>query len=187
MLDFLRPPDDWLGAVLPVDLTVGADTNAVVAITHLTVYPVGFSFHLTALTREDPGVICEQALSRSRLEGKDREEIYLHLGVEFSDGRRASDPTTWISTHGGLTGHMTMPKQLPPDPRSEVFLSASGHEANDREFSGSAWIWPLPPAGPLAFLCGWPAAGIERASTVIDADRLLEAVDGAEPLWEPSR
>jgi len=182
--DFLSAPEDWLGAVVPVDLEVAASEDAVMFITHLTAYPEGFNFNLTTLTRDDPGVLCRKTLEASRARSEDREEIHLHLGVEFSDGRQASDLTTWISVHGGLMRPPPLPAQVPPDPHRDILLRAGGHETNEREFSGSSWIWPLPPAGLLTFQCGWPAAGLPVRSTAIDAGPLLAAAEKAQPLWD---
>ena len=49
------------------------------------------------------------------------------------------------------------------------------------------WLWPLPPAGPLTFVCAWPAEGIEEISAQIDAAPILEAASRAIELWPDER
>jgi len=45
------------------------------------------------------------------------------------------------------------------------------------------WLWPLPPPGPLAFVCEWPKKGIGERRVDIDASVVLDAAARAEPLW----
>ena len=40
---------------------------------------------------------------------------------------------------------------------------------------------PLPPLGPLAFICAWPGRGI--ASSRVDGAAVLRAADAAVTLW----
>jgi hypothetical protein len=42
---------------------------------------------------------------------------------------------------------------------------------------------PLPPPGPLAFICDWPARGIRSARAEVDGAEVLRAADAAVPLW----
>jgi hypothetical protein len=43
--------------------------------------------------------------------------------------------------------------------------------------------WPLPPPGPLAFVCEWPAAGIAVTRSEIDAQLVLDAADRAQLIF----
>jgi hypothetical protein len=45
------------------------------------------------------------------------------------------------------------------------------------------WAWPLPPAGPLAFVCAWAALGIPETRAVIDAQLILDATGQSTRLW----
>ena len=54
------------------------------------------------------------------------------------------------------------------------------HEPNgDVELLGA----PLPPAGKLAFVCEWPAAGIPLTRHEIDAQIILDAASHAQQLF----
>jgi hypothetical protein len=45
------------------------------------------------------------------------------------------------------------------------------------------WIYGLPPPGPLAFVCAWPARGIPESRVEIDAGLVLEAAALSAPIW----
>jgi hypothetical protein len=47
----------------------------------------------------------------------------------------------------------------------------------------SEWVWPLPPPGPLAFVCEWPAAGIPLSRSEINAQMILDAARRAEVIF----
>jgi hypothetical protein len=179
-LDVFRPPEDIVGAVVPLDLDVGTNDEVAMAITHLTVYPSGFGFDFTALTKEDPGVVCADELALAREAEEDPVGLQFHQGVEFADGRRADSLTHWISIN-----RPAMPNQmhLPSDPLTEISLRAGGAGPYSRRYSGSGWVWPLPPEGPLTFWVGWPAAGLPSRPSVIDAATVLDVVGAATVLW----
>jgi len=183
MFDWIHPPEDWVGGVVPLDLEVGVNGSVCLTITHVTAYRQGFRFCFVALTKKKPSLICEEALDIARRGAEDPDSLSLHFGVEFADGRRADDLTSWISIHGGDLGPSGFAKSLPPDPEQEIFVQAGGVAASDRRFSGGGWVWPLPPRGPLTFWIGWPAADLPVQPTRIDAAPLLAAVAAGSPLW----
>jgi hypothetical protein len=41
-------------------------------------------------------------------------------------------------------------------------------------------MWPLPPDGPLSFVCEWPVAGVELTRTEIDAALIIAAASRAQ-------
>jgi hypothetical protein len=186
MFDWMRPPQDWMGSVVPLDLEVAVNERVCITITHLTAYPVGFRFGFLALTKMRPGVICQEALDIARQGSEDPDSLPLHFGVEFSDGRRADDLTSWINIHGGVMGRSVFPESFPPDPEQDLFLRVGGVSGSDRRFSGDGWIWPHPPQGLLTFWIGWPAADLPVQATRVDATPLLDAVSMAHPLWGSS-
>lgn len=184
--EFLAPPADWLGGVLPLELDCGVGENTAMFITHLTAYPTGFAFRMVAITRQDPGDICCEALERARTTGREVEELYLRFDVEFSDGRHAAGRGAWISTQGGLDSGNALPERLPPDPDRDMVLRPLSSGAQSQEYHQDCWVWPLPPPGSLSFYCGWPAAGLSVRQIEIDAAVLHEAAERAKPIW-PAR
>ncbi len=49
------------------------------------------------------------------------------------------------------------------------------------------WLWPLPPPGPLTFVCAWPAEGVEETHAQIDGAEILAASARAVELWPDDR
>lgn len=45
------------------------------------------------------------------------------------------------------------------------------------------WVWPLPPAGPLEFICQWPVYGIGETRIGIDGQLILDAARRSVQLW----
>jgi hypothetical protein len=45
------------------------------------------------------------------------------------------------------------------------------------------WLWPLPPAGTVAFVCEWHPAGIALSRAEIDAQPLLDAAARSTALF----
>lgn len=45
--------------------------------------------------------------------------------------------------------------------------------------SWNYWLWPLPPPGPLTFVCAWPSQGLLPTKAEIDAAPLREAASRA--------
>ena len=45
------------------------------------------------------------------------------------------------------------------------------------------WAWPLPPAGPLEFVCQWSVLEIPETRASIDAQLILDAAGRSVQLW----
>jgi hypothetical protein len=45
------------------------------------------------------------------------------------------------------------------------------------------WAWPLPPSGPLEFICHWPTLGTGETRVGIDAQLILDAARRSIRLW----
>jgi hypothetical protein len=45
------------------------------------------------------------------------------------------------------------------------------------------WLWPIPPPGPVAFVCEWPALQIPLTRTTLDAEVIRDAARRAVVLW----
>ena len=66
--EWMAPPEDWLGGVLPPQLSVGRSSKAAIYLTSLVAYPAGFSLTVNAVTREP-----SPRFPRTRVRGCDRE------------------------------------------------------------------------------------------------------------------
>lgn len=68
-------------------------------------------------------------------------------------------------------------------PADRVVVQRGGH-GDERTFGTDWWIWPLPPPGPMTFVCSWPARGVHAARAVIDGDEIRARAAEAEVLWD---
>jgi hypothetical protein len=71
----------------------------------------------------------------------------------------------------------------PAGPVLYPFASGGGPHS----FSSRWWTWSLPPAGPLEFVCEWPAFGIAESRADIDAQLILDAARRSIRLWPENK
>jgi hypothetical protein len=158
------PPEAELpGAVQTSTIELGRADRAAVAVTGISAYPAGFEIFLTARFRPDRGTVPEppdpRAIRRS-----------LRFGLQLSDGRKV------IGQHGGPGPGAG---SAPDGPILRQFMGGGG----PRSFFTRWWAWPLPPAGPLEFVCEWSALEIPETLASIDAQLILDAAGRSVQLW----
>jgi len=90
--------------------------------------------------------------------------------VQFADGGKA----TVFDQH-----RVFRSRERPDGP----VLVQRGGSGSGRAWDLAFWVWPLPPLGPLAFVCEWPARGIELSRHELDASAIHSAAERAERLW----
>ena len=170
---WIGPPDNVLPGIAPVQLLVARTDETVVAVGGVQGYPAGFSFTLSLRLRNLS--VREEWRSPYPFDGVDLEgdphaDDVLRFGLQFADGRKA---TTLDRPPGDPEG------REPERPVLRPHGGGGGGAAWDMEY----WMWPLPPPGPLAFVCEWPGRGIAESRAEIDAAWILEAADRAVTLW----
>jgi hypothetical protein len=137
----------------------------------VSAYPEGFEFDLEIVAARsededeslDPMLFGHARHSARRSGGEMLDEV-LRIGVQFSDGRKA--------TNTGGFSHFPPDFETPPD---APVMHSGGGGGGDRRWHQSEWVWPLPPPGPLAFVCQWPAAGVPLTRHEINAQLILDA------------
>jgi hypothetical protein len=161
------PPEAELpGVVQTSTIQLGRADRAAVAVTGISAYPAGFEVFLTARFRpggegaeQPPGPPDPRALRRS-----------LRFGLQLSDGRKV------IGQHGGPGPDAD---SAPDGPILRQFMGGGG----PRSLFTRWWAWPLPPAGPLEFVCQWSALEIPETRASIDAQLILDAAGHSVQLW----
>lgn len=160
----VRPHRTPPGAV-GTELLLARSPAAVVHLAYLDAYPTGFQFEVRAVTatgeRESDSDVFGRHWPRA---GQRRDQLppsLLRIGVQFADQRTATN----------ITGH-----DRPP--AGPVMWPLTGR-AGGGSFRQAYWVSPLPPSGPVAFVCEWPAAGIPLVRHEVDAQLILDASDRA--------
>lgn len=166
-------PETQVPGVVPVELVLAHNDRAAVLVSGVRAYRTGFEFTLAVILRvrsRRDGPIFE-AFQRRPLAGDQLEPGYLRFGLRFSDGRGTSN----------------LPRTAPavlddPATTGPVLVQHSGG-GDARRYDLIQWVWPLPPPGPLAFLCQWPKWGIAETAVEIDAQLILDAAARSHDLW----
>ena len=160
-------PTGWIGGWVPghLDLLRAADCLAVM--TDVEAFPTGVSFSLVFRLR--PGVNREIGPGPRRpLMRGFRSPDGPRFGIGLADGRKVV-----------LGRHVELDENEPTGP----LLMSGGGGGNRDEWRTSAWLWPLPPAGPTTFVMSWPKLEIPEAAVSRDATELINAAAFAERLW----
>jgi hypothetical protein len=163
-----EPPEAELPGIVQTDTLLLARTDQVaVALTGLSAYSTGSEIFLTARIRPSadhpeqhtPGGPRDLAASRRSF----------RFGLQFSDGSKAA----------GSPGSRPDHDAEPTGPILYPFAGGGGPHS----FVSRWWTWPLPPAGPLEFVCEWPAFDIAESRVAIDAQVILAAARLSVRLW----
>ena len=176
------PPDAVVGRAVALNLVIGRSDKAAIWISAVTVYPEGFEFdveirHRLSADFIDPFDLGFRA-KRHRTEELDPE--LLRVGIAFADGQKAT-------TLGPGQPHPYTMREAPDAQPDGPILSGSGSSGGGGHWQQGFWVWPLPPEGPLAFVCEWPAAGIPETRSEIDSALVRDAAADAIPLWSDNQ
>jgi len=169
------PPRGILPGVVALELVLARTDRAAVCVSRIDAYPAGFEF--VVLTLAAPGQrddLDPMLFGPRRHRGRGGNGLpadMLRIGVEFADGAKATN------TAGYHTGEHP--------PRGPVMRDGGGGGAGG-DWHQDEWVWPLPPPGPLAFVCEWPTAEIPLSRVEIDAQTILDAATRAQAIF-PAR
>ena len=175
------PPENELGAVLPLGLVVGRSEHGVVALPHATAYSRGVAFNVLALARGLSRAQSSRLLHDQYFldEGGEPPEAFLRFGLELPNGTRLSN----------IGGRMGPRRHLRPDqePDAPVFFENGGGGGSSgggrATISPAFWLWPLPEPGTIRVFCEWPAVDVPLSTVDIDGGELVAAAKCITPLW----
>lgn len=157
------PPETEFPALVPVS-TLQFDRSAqnAIAVTGVWAYSNGFEFFVTRLIRPDAPGFDEDPVpgaSRGTLAERQSFQISLQLadGSTVSSGRSAGDA----------------------EPARPILQSRGGGGSSHRVVL-RWWAWPLPPGGPLEFIC---QLGTGETRVSMDAQLILDASQQSVRVW----
>lgn len=164
-----RPSEGTVPAVLAVDALMFQNDVVAVAIDRLEVYPNGFLINL--LLRVDPRKV-RDVIGMLRPLGGNR---WPRVSVRFADGRTAQ-PGTGIAS---VSERAKDEHGVPIDPFMNI---GSGGGAPDG-WRAWAWVFPLPPDGPLEIFVALEVVGMDESSITIDGTAIRAAAERAKVIW----
>jgi len=160
-----RPQTQFPGIVPINTLLFDRSERAAIAITGISAYTNGFEFSVTRLIRPgtpgwdqdpEPGVPGEPFAAHRSFE----------ISLQLSDGRMV------------ISGRPSASSEP-----AEPFLRLTGGGGSSHYNQLRWWAWPLPPSGPLEFICQWPTLGISETRVGIDAEAILSAARRSVQIW----
>ncbi len=173
----MSAPDNEFPVAVGAAAMLASNADAAVGVTHLEAFSTGFQFDLAVRVRQAPPRLAGGGLFMlidghvhpgAQVSLEDR----LLLGVEYSDGRRAS--TVQDARRRG-------PNAVLSD--EELVLVPEGGGGGDVSVEQTYWVAPLPPDGPVAILLAWPAFGMAESRTVLDGAAIRAAGSSSRVLW----
>jgi hypothetical protein len=160
------PPQTEFPGIVPINtLLFDRSERAAIAITGMSAYPNGFEFSVTRLIQPGTPGWDEDPVPSARGEPFAAHRPF-DISVQLSDGR------TVVS--GRPQGDC--------EP-TEPFLRPRGGGGTSHYNQSRWWAWPLPPSGPLKFICQWPTLGITETRVSMDAQLILDAARRSVQLW----
>ena len=168
-------PDNILGEPVPINLLLARSPKAAVSVQHVTAFPNGFELRVVARCRPngelwDPMHGLAGFRGRPGVRGGEMSDEILRFGIQFADGSKATSlgPPMIGPTDKTQKGPILQPAG-----------GASGGSVAEMTF----WVWPLPPAGALVFVCEWPKYRIPLTRKEVDASIIRDAAKRAIELW----
>jgi len=168
---WVGPPSGSLPGVVGLELMLARTVAVALYVTYVVAYASGFELDLLAIG--DPtafDALDPFSMGRHRGLHAALEEGTLRFGVQFADGAKATNV-------GG-----SRPPSFEDQPAGPV-LTFHGGSGGGTRWSQQFWVWPLPPPGPLALVCEWPAVSIPLTRHEIDAQLVLDAAGRAEEIF----
>lgn len=177
--EWLKPPEDELPGIVPVELIIGRSDQAAVMLTGMRAFTRGVAMSLHVRTRAPVKHLDlhEQVFYGPYRHDQDEEwqRSRLQWGFEFADGRRA--------TNVDAMPDLATPERAPARPVLMGRGGGGGDQTVDRDY----WLWPLPPRGEVKIVCQWLQLGIQPTTSHIDGEQLVLAATRAQSIWTPER
>lgn len=173
-----RPPGDVVPGVVAAQVELARTDGVVLAAGRFAAYPSGFEFKVWAVGRTARKLAYFDMPLKGRLPeaaGEEPPPEVFRLELHFSDGTTARN-----------FGTPPTPHPLAERPSWPILFAGAGMAGGDRS-EQEYWVSPLPPAGPLTFVCEWPANGVPRTRAEIDAGLIVDAAARAEQLSPDAR
>ena len=162
-----RPSEGTLPATLAVNALLNREEDAVWVIPDVDVFPNGFRINVALLLNPHRQQEIQARIHRGPMG-------MMRIGVRFSDGR--------VGGQGLNRGPQGIPKDDEGFP-TEPFVGFAGGGGGTGGWRFSAWVFPLPPDGPLEIFVALPAPATGEFSAVLDGSAVRGAAEQASIIW----
>ncbi|MER7128028.1 hypothetical protein [Streptosporangium saharense] len=181
---WLGPPEDFVGAVAPLDLALFHSETLAVVLTDAVVFPEGARLNVRMAARRSEEIDDETWWDRHErmfnVHTRHRSSLdeNIRFGVRFSDGSKATTVDDVLDRTGDWP---------PPRPDGPVLhCRRSGNSSGSDDFlSGHwpLWLWPLPPPEPFEFAVEWPLFEVPLTFAEVDGTPVAAAAERSHPYW----
>jgi hypothetical protein len=163
------PPHGVLPGVAPLELVLATSARAAVYLGRCAAYPTGFELEVRVLVAPDADDLDPSLGGIHHRPGqKSSYESMVRFGIEFGDGSKV--------TNVGGRGFSR------DEPEGPVLVGQGGSGGGGR-WRQDFWVWPLPAAGPVSFVCEWPAAEIAVTRVEFDGQIITDAAARAREMF----
>jgi hypothetical protein len=152
---------------LAVNAVLGQEERAVVAIPSLDVYPNGFRVYVQILIDPRHAHEIQAFMHRPRMG-------MVRIGVRFADGR--------VGGQGLAHGRNELTKDEQGFP-TQPYVGFGGGGGGSGGWRFGAWVFPLPPDGPLEIHVALPEPANSEYSTTISGSDVRAAAEHATVIW----
>ena len=166
----LSPPENEVPVPVPVSVVLARTDTVAVTLTGVQVFSTGISMSIGLRCRPEALELLDDRDVNGLLFGHGRHRDQLLVGVEISDGRRASN----------LPGRGPFADRLGPD---ALVLHSGGGGGGQLAADHAMWLSPVPPAGPLRVVVRCDALGLPETVTELDGTAIAAAAAGVVTLW----
>ena len=171
----MSEPENEVPAPVPFTAVLGRTDDLAVCIVGMHAYSTGVSFRLAVRLRRHRRDLGHRLFDMVSGHGPDTPvEDRLLLGVEYADGRSADTVRSdWFGAQDVT--------------EDQLVLSPGGGGGGGLSYDQRYWLSPLPPPGPVAFVCAWPALDLPESTAECDGQLLIDAAARAHVLWPPAQ
>lgn len=162
-----RPSEGTLPTTLAVNAVLTKEEAAVVAIPSLDVYPNGFRVNVQILMNPRHSQEIRALMHRPPTG-------LVRIGVRFADGR--------VGGRGPARARNELTKDHDGVP-TEPFVGFAGGGGGSGGWRFGAWVFPLPPDGPLEIFVALPPPAHGEYRTVVDGSEVRSAAERAQIIW----
>jgi hypothetical protein len=153
------PPEAEFPRIAVPNALLIAQTDAVaVAVEAIWAFKEGFEFRVKAIFR-DRGPALED----------EPDEQAMHFGLQFADGRKVANTGRAPEPAGSIAAQLLL----------RPINFGGGIYRRNRSY----WVWPLPPPGPLTFVCEWHEFDIQEQRAAVEAQLILDAAQHSMKVW----